>query len=169
MRAGRGVAQSFAFKLCGSSPEKGSSRAEYRTGQSTDSACRHLGPARNRSGSRHHAVVDTVRAIRWLEPRVTAQVVVHAVDAGVGAAGRQRGNDFACRVRHVGRGCIHTGGHTRVVGVRRGGGGGGCARRVTRRLGVGSGGAGVGRGYGCADCDACHTGRERPTAAVIAP
>src|SRR6516225_3608527 len=144
------------------------------------------------SGSRHHAVVDAVRAIGRLEPRIAAQVVALVVDVGIDAAGRQRGNDLVHSVvgwhrasaggagsvarivsvrcgGGVSRGRSHTGGHPRIVGVRRGGGSGSGARGVARRVGAGSGGAALGGSYGRAYRGAGETGRERPAAAVIAP
>jgi len=69
------------------------------------------------SGSGHHAVVDAVRAMCRLEPRVAAQVVGRAADVGCGAAGRHRGIDRAHRIRSVGA----ASGVARGVGIRRGG------------------------------------------------
>src|SRR5947209_19649834 len=44
--------------------------------------------SRRASGRGHHAIVDAVRAVGRLEPRIATQIVGHALDTRGGAAGR---------------------------------------------------------------------------------
>src|SRR5438094_1453434 len=108
------------------------------------------GFVRMASGRGHHAIVDAVRAIGRLEPRIATQIVGHALDGGCGAAGRQRRVDRAHRIRGVGS----------------------AAGAVPRSVGVRNGGVGVGRGHGraCnhADCGACSGGTRRGPASTAA-
>src|SRR6266478_5181861 len=106
--------------------------------------------SRRASGRGHHAIVDAVRAVGRLEPRIATQIVGHALDTRGGAAGRQRRVYRAHRIRGVGS----------------------AAGDVARSVGVRSGGVGVGRGHGraCnhADCGACRGGARRGPASAAA-
>src|SRR6266851_740589 len=64
----------------------------------------------------HHAIIDAVRTVGRLEPRITAQVVGYAPDVGLGAPGRHRRIDRSHRIRSINA----AGRIARVVGVRRG-------------------------------------------------
>src|SRR6266481_248339 len=106
--------------------------------------------SRRASGRGHHAIVDAVRAVGRLEPRIATQIVGHALDTRGGAAGRQRRVYRAHRIRGVGS----------------------AAGDVARSVSVRSGGVGFGRGHGraCnhADGGACRGGARRGPAAAAA-
>src|SRR6266436_1821808 len=111
------------------------------------------------SGRRHHAIVDAVRPVGRLEPRIAAEIVGRAADIGCGAAGRRGGIDRAHRVhgsrasgrdasRVDGGGIGAAGGDPGRIGARGGHGGIDATRTDTSVVGACCGGSGVGRGNG---------------------
>src|SRR5215475_5326943 len=133
----------------------------------------------------HHLVVDAVRAVRRLKPRIAAEVVRRALNSGRDAAGGQRRIDPAHRIRRAGGAAggdsravrsLSAGtarGDTGVVGARGGGGRAGAARSDARivgsRLGRGRAGRRHARAGHHADRGARGGGaRGGPAAAVAA-
>src|SRR6266446_10481401 len=95
------------------------------------------------SRSRHHSVVDAVRAVVRLEPRIAAEVVGVAADGGLGAAGWRRRIDPAHRVRRAGRAADRDSGRDAGGVDGRGiGTAGGDAGTIRARCGGGVGASG---------------------------